>query len=338
MAAVDLSGSDFLGFSIEERRLYLRVLSLSGRPVEEVAESVGLSRAALLAGLPRCQEMGVVDLAPDGRLHVLPPTLALAALVGRQTAAIRQAADGIDDLREALPVLGAALSDPLVGGDQLSGEIRTGGDTHGLLESWARNSSGDLLWLRPDQWRRPEEPTMLAAVADAVAEGRRSRAIYPVRVLDEMPQRVFDRVDVGEEARFLPSVPTRLAIVAGAGALTPELWDVHNERRIVVREPGLVAGLVAYFEELWDRAVVLPGAVPGDPVALEERRNVARAGRDERRLVLDQLARGVKDEQIARALGVSLRTVRRRIADLLQELGVRTRFQAGVEASRRGWL
>jgi DNA-binding NarL/FixJ family response regulator len=40
---------------------------------------------------------------------------------------------------------------------------------------------------------------------------------------------------------------------------------------------------------------------------------------------------------IARSLGVSLRTVRRRIAELLAELGVESRFQAGAEAVRRGW-
>jgi DNA-binding NarL/FixJ family response regulator len=50
------------------------------------------------------------------------------------------------------------------------------------------------------------------------------------------------------------------------------------------------------------------------------------------------LAAGAKDEQIARALGVSLRTVRRRVAALLADLGVRSRFQAGVEAMRRGWV
>ena len=35
-------------------------------------------------------------------------------------------------------------------------------------------------------------------------------------------------------------------------------------------------------------------------------------------------------------LGVSLRTVRRRVADLMDELGAATRFQAGMEAARRG--
>jgi DNA-binding NarL/FixJ family response regulator len=58
---------------------------------------------------------------------------------------------------------------------------------------------------------------------------------------------------------------------------------------------------------------------------------------DLRRFLLQELAAGAKDEQIARTLGLSLRTVRRRVADLI-ELGVDNRFQAGVEAVRRGWL
>ena len=43
-------------------------------------------------------------------------------------------------------------------------------------------------------------------------------------------------------------------------------------------------------------------------------------------------------EQVARTLGLSLRTVRRRVAALMTELGADSRFQAGVEAARRGWL
>ena len=54
--------------------------------------------------------------------------------------------------------------------------------------------------------------------------------------------------------------------------------------------------------------------------------------------LLRQLAAGAEDEQIARTLGLSLRTVRRRISQLMIELGADTRFQAGAEAARRGWL
>ena len=54
--------------------------------------------------------------------------------------------------------------------------------------------------------------------------------------------------------------------------------------------------------------------------------------------LLEQMLAGASDEQIARNLNIGLRTVRRRIAALMTDLGVDTRFQAGVEAARRGWL
>jgi DNA-binding NarL/FixJ family response regulator len=58
---------------------------------------------------------------------------------------------------------------------------------------------------------------------------------------------------------------------------------------------------------------------------------------DERNL-LQRMADGSTDESIARRLGISDRQVRRRIARLLQRLGVSSRFAAGAEAVRRGWL
>jgi DNA-binding NarL/FixJ family response regulator len=50
------------------------------------------------------------------------------------------------------------------------------------------------------------------------------------------------------------------------------------------------------------------------------------------------MASGMKDRTLARALGVTERTVGRRLTELMAELGVETRFQAGVQAARRGWL
>jgi DNA-binding CsgD family transcriptional regulator len=54
--------------------------------------------------------------------------------------------------------------------------------------------------------------------------------------------------------------------------------------------------------------------------------------------VLEQLRLGVTDQTASRQLNISPRTFSRRVADLLDYLGVKTRFQAGVEAARRGWV
>ncbi|MFD9398969.1 response regulator transcription factor [Streptomyces sp. NPDC060011] len=46
----------------------------------------------------------------------------------------------------------------------------------------------------------------------------------------------------------------------------------------------------------------------------------------------------MKDEAIARQLGWSVRTMRRRTSRLHELLGAANRFQAGVIAQRRGWI
>ena len=123
-------------------------------------------------------------------------------------------------------------------------------------------------------------------------------------------------------------MPTRLAILGGSAALIAEQFGVHDDRRLVLRHHSMINALAMWFEGLWEKAVPVPG--------LSGRHYDGGAG--DRRVLLNQLAGGAKDEQIARALGLSVRTVRRRVADLLEELGAGSRFQAGVHAVRRGQL
>jgi hypothetical protein len=56
---------------------------------------------------------------------------------------------------------------------------------------------------------------------------------------------------------------------------------------------------------------------------------------DSKRAILRMLAQGEKDEAIARRLGISVRTCRRRIAEFLEEVGAESRFQAGYLAARK---
>jgi DNA-binding NarL/FixJ family response regulator len=54
--------------------------------------------------------------------------------------------------------------------------------------------------------------------------------------------------------------------------------------------------------------------------------------------ILSLLSDGRTDATIARLSGISQRTVERRVRVLMNQLGAATRFQAGVQASRRGWI
>lgn len=59
---------------------------------------------------------------------------------------------------------------------------------------------------------------------------------------------------------------------------------------------------------------------------------------EETRQLLALMRTGATDRAIARELGVSERTVHRRIARLQTLLGAHSRFQLGVFAASRKWL
>jgi DNA-binding NarL/FixJ family response regulator len=105
--------------------------------------------------------------------------------------------------------------------------------------------------------------------------------------------------------------------------------DAENPRKgaIFIQEHGIVQLLIYMFDRLWSDADAVFN-VSQDPNAP--------TGRTAR--ILELMAGGVKDEKIARTLGIATRTVRRDIADLRIRLGVTSRTEIITAALRRGWL
>ncbi|ABL83843.1 MULTISPECIES: LuxR C-terminal-related transcriptional regulator [unclassified Nocardioides] len=318
-----------LGFSPAVERTYERVVRHSGQRLPFVAAAVLRTPEQLLADLEPLIDRGIVQVE-DERVHVEAPARALARLIVELSATASQAHADVAQLARAVPLLVAGAARPAEGEVHdvrpIDGEISSGGHPGPLITALIQHSKGDLAWLRPDQWRVHREGRMLEVVRDLVASGRRSRAIYPVRVLREAPEVVRARAAVGEEIRVLPDVPTRMFVIGTTHAVVPEPLGFVDEPRTLVRQQGLVEALALLFEMLWERASTVPELEQGEPRS------------DLRRFLLQQLATGAQDELIARKLGLSLRTVRRRVAGLMSELGADSRFQAGVEAVRRGWL
>ncbi|MGW2275085.1 helix-turn-helix domain-containing protein [Streptomyces yangpuensis] len=153
---------------------------------------------------------------------------------------------------------------------------------------------------------------------------------------------VTDRrgTDFPERARELIAL-TRLGLQARIGQRLPTGLVVVDRRTCLLPPPpsddGGAAGAalvfgdsllhraaLPLFESLWARAT--PVGSPVSPLGAEQRE------------LLGLLASGLKDETIARRLGVHVHTARRRITRMLEELDADTRFQAGVQAAIRGWL
>jgi DNA-binding NarL/FixJ family response regulator len=97
---------------------------------------------------------------------------------------------------------------------------------------------------------------------------------------------------------------------------------------VVLTGHGTLTALCALFESVWESAKPFGEKAHRDESGLTDTESTA----------LKLLADGFTDEAIAKRLGVSHRTARRVATGLMERLGARSRFEAGVRAVRQGWL
>jgi DNA-binding CsgD family transcriptional regulator len=132
----------------------------------------------------------------------------------------------------------------------------------------------------------------------------------------------------GASLRTVPVVPLQLVLVDRTVAIVPISAAEPRVGALEVRNLSIVTVVSALFEQVWQNATPLGEQPP-------RRRNGLRPQEHQ---ILVLLAGGGTDEMIARRMGVSVRTVRRTVADLTERLNASSRFQAGLQASRAGWL
>jgi DNA-binding CsgD family transcriptional regulator len=163
--------------------------------------------------------------------------------------------------------------------------------------------------------------------------GVRIRGLYASEAIDgpDMVDHVRRVRAAGESSRVLPKVPLKLAIADDALALLT-IPGANGLAQFYLRvgPSGLLDGLMDLFEVLWAFATPFPDR----SVMLTDPNRLGAVDHD----VLMLLVAGATDETIARQLGISLRTVQRRVRRLQELLGAQTRFQAGIQAARRGWV
>jgi DNA-binding NarL/FixJ family response regulator len=119
-----------------------------------------------------------------------------------------------------------------------------------------------------------------------------------------------------------------MIIVDRAAAVIPVSSDDTAAGAVVLTGQGTLSALCALFESVWSGAQPLGSSATRDARGLTD----TEAG------ALRLLAEGHTDEAIAKRLGVSHRTARRIATTLMERLGARSRFEAGVRAVQQGWL
>ena len=312
-----------LGLSELEERAYVALLGRPHLGTAELAEELGQEAGVVRGVATRLEELGFVARLPGSptRLTATRPEVAVGALVARRTDELADAAQAAQRLAASFPQDVRARPDELV-------EIVVGrAAVAARFVQLTRKVQGELLVLdRPPYAQNPEATN--SAEIDVLGKGVAVRGIYAPEAfeLDGAYDQAVAASRAGEEARVHGDVPMKLAIADRTEALLPLDANGVVDSVLVVRAPTVVSSLVRLFELLWAQAWPLPvwdrsaEPDPADPVDHE---------------LLALLATGVKDEAIARDLGISVRTLGRRIGRLLDALGARTRFQAGLQASRQ---
>jgi DNA-binding CsgD family transcriptional regulator len=161
-----------------------------------------------------------------------------------------------------------------------------------------------------------------------VSRGGRFRMIYDGEfAADRVGARLMEKsVAAGEEARIRASLPLKMLHVDDSVALVA-LTSTGIDGSLLVHSPQVLAALRDWFERLWHDSATTP-------VHGTAQRGLSPAHRQ----VLRLMSSGMSDEAIARASTMSVRTVRRHIAAILELLGVNSRFAAGAMAARRGLI
>jgi DNA-binding CsgD family transcriptional regulator len=204
-----------------------------------------------------------------------------------------------------------------------------------MLMHYAANCEYELLSVAPGRLpsTRMDGRTRVANVYSA-RRGIKTRALYQHTAMRDRATRAYlnELADNGAKIRFAASVPGRSLVVDRTVALLPiPTEDPGRHGLAVIREPNLVAWVVATFEQLWAEATPLEDVIDkqhdeGDHTELDETGAA----------ILRLMAEGEKDEAISRRLSISVRTCRRHIADYMAQVGATSRFQAGVIAARAG--
>ncbi|GAB3465143.1 BTAD domain-containing putative transcriptional regulator [Actinophytocola sediminis] len=161
-----------------------------------------------------------------------------------------------------------------------------------------------------------------------VDRGVRYRAVFPDA--ERLSGKVTSLALAGALVRTDATVPMEFVVIDGEIALLPV--DPAGDGVAVLRLPSAVSATVELFERMWAAAVVL------NPVELDEDESAHGGLTARERDLLALLWAGYTDGSAGAKLGISVRTVRRTVADIMNRLGARSRFQAGAKAVDRGWL
>jgi len=318
-------------------QVYLTMHAAPDASTEQIAHHLNLEVSEVVDALDELSDITLLrpGLAPSRRLRPVSIERAVHTLMRQQAEQLKAQSNSLAAMQVAVKEMLASRPSP---GDSASGvdiETITGGEAmQQRLEELGMRATESVSSLMPGG-PMPRETLDLARPFDGelAQRGVKIRAIYQNSIKSDRRNVDYARwlVSLGGEVRCAPVIPLRLVLIDQDIAVVMHKQPNLPFEMFIIREPGILAPLLTLFDISWEAAepIELPNAdveeVDDGPSSQES-------------ALLQLLAGGSTDEAAAKKLGVSVRTVRRMMADLMERLGASSRFEAGHRATRRGWL
>ncbi|MFE3206336.1 helix-turn-helix domain-containing protein [Embleya sp. NPDC059237] len=325
---------DVLGLDDAAESVYRAMLTRPGHGVTALAAELGMSDTQVRSALDRLSELALLrpSAEHDGHLHAVSPEVGMEVLLARQQAELVAQQQRIEASRAAAARLIAECADlrPAAGApgvEQLIGldAIRD------RLTGLTREVTSEVMTFAPGGAQTADNMEAAKPLdAELLKRGVRMRTLYLDSVRNNPPSIAYADwlAERGGQVRTTPALPVRMIIVDRTTAVVPIDTRDTAHGAVVLTGLGTLAALCALFDTVWESAAPLGEARTRDVRGL--------TGQEAEALRL--LAQGLTDEAIANRLGVSARTARRIAAELMEALGARSRFQAGVAAVHKGWI
>jgi len=315
-----------LGLDEADARTYLALLADGAGTDEVVAKLVDAPADAVRASFTALNEAGLVSLADHGTIATpMRPGPGLDMLVRRREAELRQARiTAVDAYENFLRSTGGEPVGHLI-------EVISGEAVSERIRQLERGVREEIRGFDSPPYYTDADANQVEL--DNLARGVRYRVVYATAALeraDYLADNVLPGVRGGEEARTLPHVPVKLMVFDGdCAVVSPSLADGGADRSaLLIRPCSLLSALTGLFEMCWRAAL---------PFDIRDRPTAQHLQPHERRL-LGLLAAGMGDDQAARALGVSRRTLFRYLEGMMARTGAANRFQLALHAVRNGWI
>jgi DNA-binding IclR family transcriptional regulator len=324
---------DVLGLGPDDERVYRTLLGRPNSTATLLSDLLVVPHCDVDKALSRLVEWGLVIRSADGRFTTAPPAMALGSLISQRRDGLRMAEQALVTFAEEhrAAMAGNSINDLI--------EVVTGVDAirHRFLQvQQAARTQVRTFITAPFLAVPPDENT---AEPMAIGRGVHFRAVLDRAVLAE-PGIIADAVDSvrnGVQLRVADQLPMKLVLADADLGLVPLAVTPDGEPgAVLLHRSGLLDALDALFETVWRTAdpLALSATVAGSEPTVE----FGPQGPTELdRRILALLLAGLTDLATATQLGLSPRTLHRRLRHLMDMAGVRTRMQLGAYAVRNGW-